>query len=128
MAYSRGDTEIATSYCKQLNDIDPNNLDAWILHGNIFYDQYQLTHAQKKYEQVLKIEKTGVNDPIALVAMGNIWLKSLFNERRIREKDQIYRDRALNFYMKALRVNPYNVYAAHGAGSLSLTDIRNISV
>lgn len=113
MSYIRGDAETALTYCKQLNDSDPNNFDAWVLHGNIYYDVHQLSHAQKKYEQVIKLNK---NDPVALVAMGNIWLKTLFDERRQREKDQTHRERALNFYLKALKVNPGNVYAAHGSG------------
>lgn len=116
LAYNRGDMKTAADSCEQLNEIDPNNIDAWILHGNIFFEQGHLGPAQKKYEHVLKSNKANGNDPLALVAMGNIWLKTLFDERRIREKDPVHRERALNFFLKALKVNPYNVYAAHGAG------------
>lgn len=117
MTYSRGDMKNALTFCEQLNEMDPGNVDAWILHGNIFFDKGQLGPAQKKYEHILQSGKSGANDPLALVAMGNIWLKTLFDERRQREKDQIHRERALNFYLKALCVNPNNVYAAHGAGT-----------
>ncbi|KAI6175560.1 RNA polymerase-associated protein CTR9-like protein [Aphelenchoides bicaudatus] len=118
MAYIRGDTENAINFCKQLNESDPNNFDAWILHGNIYYDLNQLNHAQKKYEQVQKLGKAGASDPIAMIALGNVWLKNLFDENRIRDKDQKHREFALNSYLRALKINPGNVYAANGAGCI----------
>lgn len=118
MAYNRGDMKSATTHCDQLIELDPDNVDAWILSGNILSDEGKLGPAQKKYEHVLKEIKQGSADPLALVAMGNIWLKTLFDERRDRQKDQVHRERALNFYMKALKINSSNVYAAHGAGCI----------
>jgi RNA polymerase-associated protein CTR9 len=110
--YNLEDMEMAIEYCKRLADRDYP--DAPILHGNILLEQEHLSLAQEKFELVLKAHKT---DPLALVAMGNVWLTKLFCLNRDRSKDEQTRERALNFFLKALKLNSHNIYAAHGSGN-----------
>lgn len=116
MYYLRGDSQLAVSHFKEVMAADPKNVDSWLLWGKVLFDQGQLGAAQKKFEQVLKTQKTETADPLALISMGNIWLRMLMDVNRVREKDQVNRERALQFYYKALKLYPKNAYAMHGAG------------
>ncbi|KAI6236151.1 RNA polymerase-associated protein CTR9-like protein [Aphelenchoides besseyi] len=100
---------------KEVIGVDSNNPDPWIMLGNINFENNELGAAQKKYDQALKLRDCK-NDPSALVCMGNIWLKMLFNPTRQRKDDEKIQNRAVEFFLKALKVNPGNVFAAHGAG------------
>ncbi|KAI6200702.1 RNA polymerase-associated protein CTR9-like protein [Aphelenchoides besseyi] len=100
---------------KEVIGVDSNNPDPWIMLGNINFENNELGAAQKKYDQALKL-RDSKNDPSALVCMGNIWLKMLFNPNRQRKDDEKNQNRAVEFFLKALKVNPGNVFAAHGAG------------
>ncbi|CAD5227826.1 unnamed protein product [Bursaphelenchus okinawaensis] len=112
--YRRGDSTAAINYFKEVMAADPKHIDSWLMTGQTLADQGQLDQARKKYEHVLNSNK--IPDPIALVLAGNIYVKHLMNVNRNRKEDEAQRDRALKFFHKALRVNPKNVYAMHGAG------------
>ncbi|CAD5235236.1 unnamed protein product [Bursaphelenchus xylophilus] len=114
--YKRGNNNLAINSFKEVMAADPKNVDSWLMWGQILFDQGQLDQARKKFEHVLTSAKTP--DPVALVMTGNVYVKHLMKIDRNRKDDETQRDRALRLYHKALRVNPKNVYAMHGAGIL----------
>ncbi|TKR78211.1 hypothetical protein L596_019056 [Steinernema carpocapsae] len=113
IARDKGNIYDASTYFKDTLAISQQNADSWTLIGNLHMSKNEWGPAQKKFEQILKIPDCK-DDPYSYVALGNVWLETLSSASRNRENDKKNRDRALMFYSKALKLQPGNIWAAHG--------------
>ena len=59
--------------------------DAWSLIGNLHLSKQEWGPGQKKFERILKHEQTQ-NDAYSMLALGNVWLQTLHNPTRDKEK------------------------------------------
>ena len=50
--------------------------------------------------------------------MGNVWLQTLHQPSKDKEKEKKYQDRALAMYKSVLRNVPKNIWAANGIGAV----------
>ena len=48
--------------------------------------------------------------------MGNIWLQTLYQATRDKEKEKRHEQRALQMYKQVLKLDPRNIWAANGVG------------
>lgn len=62
--------------------------DAWSLIGNLHLAKQEWGPGQKKFERILKQPSTQ-NDTYSMLALGNVWLQTLHQPTRDREKVQI---------------------------------------
>ncbi|KAH7730110.1 hypothetical protein AAVH_02602 [Aphelenchoides avenae] len=108
----KGDTHNASLLFKESLSLDPNNPGPWSLIGNMHMAKSEYGPAQKKFEHILK---NAADDAYSLVALGNVWLETLFNSRQ-KEKEEKQRQTALAFYVRALKFRPKNIWAANGIG------------
>lgn len=120
--------------------------DAWSLIGNLHLAKQEWGPGQKKFERILKQPSTQ-NDTYSMLALGNVWLQTLHQPTRDREKvphniqltnhhvllefvcsiylllfffqEKRHQDRALAIYKQVLRNDAKNLYAANGIGALS---------
>lgn len=53
-----------------------------------------------------------------MLVLGNVWLKTLHQPNREREKEKRHQDRAVALYKKVLRSDAKNLYAANGIGAV----------
>ncbi|KAK0417353.1 hypothetical protein QR680_012959 [Steinernema hermaphroditum] len=111
IARDKGHIYNASVFFKETMGINQTNPDSWTLIGNLHMAKNEFGPAQKKFEQILRICK---DDTYSFVALGNVWLETLFSVNRNRENDKKNRDRALMFYSKALKLQPGNIWAANG--------------
>jgi len=51
-----------------------------------------------------------------LIALGNIWLQTLYQPARNKDQEKRHQDMALHFYTKVLKKDPKNIWAANGIG------------
>ncbi|KAI1716094.1 tetratricopeptide repeat domain-containing protein [Ditylenchus destructor] len=114
LSRDRGDTHTASLLFKEAMSSNPKHPDPWTLIGNMHMAKNELGPAQKKFEQILKLQS---HDSYSLVALGNIWLETLYLSRT-KEKDGLYRERAQLMFVKALKLRPKNIWAANGIGCL----------
>lgn len=77
--------------------------DAWSLIGNLHLAKQEWGPGQKKFERILKQPSTQ-NDTYSMLALGNVWLQTLHQPTRDREK---VRD-----VVQGLRINA-RVFSAH---------------
>ena len=49
---------------------------------------------------------------------GNIWLQTLYNPHKDKEREKRHQQRALQMYKKVLKDDPKNIYAANGIGAV----------
>lgn len=63
--------------------------DAWSLIGNLHLAKQEWGPGQKKFERILKQPSTQ-NDTYSMLALGNVWLQTLHQPTRDREKVQTY--------------------------------------
>lgn len=61
--------------------------DAWSLIGNLHLAKQEWGPGQKKFERILKQQSTQ-NDTYSMLALGNVWLQTLHQPTRDREKVQ----------------------------------------
>ena len=59
---------------------------------------------------------TTSNDAYSLIALGNVWLQTLHQPTRDKEREKRHQDRALAMYKQVLRNDPRNIWAANGIG------------
>ena len=59
--------------------------DAWSLIGNLHLAKQEWGPGQKKFERILKQPSTQ-NDTYSMLALGNVWLQTLHQPTRDREK------------------------------------------
>lgn len=55
-------------------------------------------------------------DAYSLIALGNVWLQTLHQPTRDKEREKRHQDRALAMYKQVLRNDPRNIWAANGIG------------
>lgn len=73
----------------------------------------QLGPAQHQFERIIKDNE---QDTYALVSLGNIWLHTLYQSIRDKEKEKRHEQRALQMYKQVLKIDPCNIWAANGVG------------
>ncbi|KAL3097804.1 hypothetical protein niasHS_000539 [Heterodera schachtii] len=125
---NKGDLHNASLLFKESMSVNPSNPDPWTLIGNMHMAKEEWGPAQKKFEHILKL--TNNTDAYSFVALGNIWLEMLFSSKT-HEKDASYRERAIAYYAKALKLRPHNIWAANGIGCVlahkgNMMDARDI--
>ena len=89
--------------------------DAWSLIGNLHLAKQEWGPGQKKFERILK---KAPKDTYSLVALGNVWLQTLHQPSRDKEKEKRHQDRALLMYKQVLCIDNRNIWAANGIGKL----------
>ncbi|CAD6190371.1 unnamed protein product [Caenorhabditis auriculariae] len=112
----RGQIYDSSVWFKQAIPYDNGSMDAWTLIGNLHMAKQEWQPAQKKFEHILNKITSGKHDPYSLIALGNVWLEQLMNPNRKREDEKKYVERATQMYIKALKIQPKNIYAANGLG------------
>ncbi|OXB59909.1 hypothetical protein ASZ78_007240, partial [Callipepla squamata] len=136
MARDKGNFYEASDWFKEALQINQDHPDAWSLIGNLHLAKQEWGPGQKKFERILKQPSTQ-NDTYSMLALGNVWLQTLHQPTRDREKafeffvismsDQLgyfspqekrHQDRALAIYKQVLRNDPKNLYAANGIGAV----------
>ena len=76
-------------------------------------DREQLGPAQNVFDRIIKANP---DDIYSLVALGNIWLHSSYQNLRDKEKEKRHETRALTMYKTVLKIDPKNIWAANGVG------------
>jgi RNA polymerase-associated protein CTR9 len=59
---------------------------------------------------------TTSNDAYSQIALGNVWLQTLHQPTRDKEREKRHQDRALAMYKQVLRNDPRNIWASNGVG------------
>ena len=81
------------------------------------YDLTRWFAGQKKFERILKQPATN-NDAYSHIALGNVWLQTLHQPTKDKEKEKKYQERALSAYKQVIRNDPKNIWAANGIGAV----------
>ncbi|CAG5134684.1 unnamed protein product [Candidula unifasciata] len=115
MARDRGQIYEASDWFKEALQINQDHPDAWSLIGNLHLAKQEWGPGQKKFERILQRQATK-DDAYSLIALGNVWLQTLHQPMRDREKEKRHQDRALAMYKQVLRNDPRNIWAANGIG------------
>ena len=68
-------------------------------------------------------------DSYSLIALGNVWLTTLHQPNRDKDKERKNQERALTMYRAVLKADPKNIWAANGIGNISLyaIELKNTS-
>ncbi|XP_077786544.1 RNA polymerase-associated protein CTR9 homolog [Podarcis muralis] len=117
MARDKGNFYEASDWFKEALQINQDHPDAWSLIGNLHLAKQEWGPGQKKFERILKQPSTQ-NDTYSMLALGNVWLQTLHQPTRDREKEKRHQDRALAIYKQVLRNDSKNLYAANGIGAV----------
>lgn len=111
LAARAGQLQEAAEHYKEAIGLDEASPEAWALLATAQLRQRALTPARKALERLL--QKIDRHDLYALTALGNLYVE-------LGRADRSHRDeslrRALEFYSKALGLEPRNHLAAHGIG------------
>jgi RNA polymerase-associated protein CTR9 len=113
MCRDRGQIHEASEWFKEALRINQTSPDVWSLIGNLHLDKEQLGPAQHQFDRIIKINE---QDTYALVALGNIWLHTLYSATRDKEKEKRHEQRALQMFKQVLKIDPRNIWAANGVG------------
>ncbi|XP_036312946.2 RNA polymerase-associated protein CTR9 homolog [Pipistrellus kuhlii] len=117
MARDKGNFYEASNWFKETLQINQHHPDAWSLIGNLHLAKQEWGPGQKKFERVLTQPSTQ-RDTYSMLALGNVWLQTLHQPARDREKEKRHQDGALAVYKQVLRNDPKNLYAANGIGAV----------
>nr|CAD7595522.1 unnamed protein product [Timema genevievae] len=117
MARDKGQIYEASDWFKEALRINNEHPDAWSLLGNLHLAKMEWGPGQKKFERVLKNPVTS-NDAYSLIALGNVWLQTLHQPTRDKEREKRHQERALAMYKQVLRNDPRNIWAANGIGAV----------
>ncbi|KAK6641359.1 protein required for normal CLN1 and CLN2 G1 cyclin expression [Polyplax serrata] len=117
MARDKGQISEASDWFKDALQINNDHPDAWSLLGNLHLAQMEWGPGQKKFERILKNSSTS-NDAYSLIALGNVWLQTLHQPTRDKEREKRHQERALAMYKQVLRNDPRNIWAANGIGAV----------
>lgn len=117
-------SEEATQALKKLLDADPSDLEIRALYGWHLHKTKRRTlnpaedAEQRHYKHSL--QDNDKHDRYSLTGMGNIFLQVAREMRRDTDQDKEKRSktyaRAIEFFDKALQLDPKNAYAAQGIG------------
>jgi RNA polymerase-associated protein CTR9 len=113
MCRDRGQIHEASEWFKEALRINQTHPDIWSLIGNLHLAKEQLGPAQHVYERIMKVNE---QDTYSLVALGNIWLHTLYQGSKDKEKEKRHEQRALQMYKTVLKIDPRNIWAANGVG------------
>ena len=130
MARDRGQIYEASDWFKDALQIDQDHPDAWSLIGNLHLAKQEWGPGQKKFERILQRPATE-NDLYSKIALGNVWLQTLHQPMKDKEKQKRHQDRALSMYKAVLRNDPKNIWAANGVGCVMahkgyITEARDV--
>jgi len=117
MARDRGQIYEASDKFKDALQISNEDPDAWSLIGNLHLAKMEWGPGQKKFERILKQPNTA-SDAYSHIALGNVWLQTLHQPSKDKEKEKKYQDRALAMYKSVLRNDHKNIWAANGIGAV----------
>ncbi|XP_002733846.1 RNA polymerase-associated protein CTR9 homolog, partial [Saccoglossus kowalevskii] len=117
MARDSGQIYDASDWFKEALQINQDHPDAWSLIGNLHLAKQEWGPGQKKFERILKQPSTQ-SDAYSLLALGNVWLQTLYQPTRDKDKEKRHQDRALAMYKQVLRNDGKNIYAANGIGAV----------
>ncbi|XP_043675127.1 RNA polymerase-associated protein CTR9 homolog isoform X2 [Vespula pensylvanica] len=117
MARDKGQIYEASDWFKDALRINNEHPDAWSLLGNLHLAKMEWGPGQKKFERILKNPTTST-DAYSLIALGNIWLQTLHQSGKDKEREKRHQDRALAMYKQVLRNDPKNIWAANGIGAV----------
>merc|ERR1712013_681426 len=117
MASDRGQIYEASDKFKDALQISNEDPDAWSLIGNLHLAKMEWGPGQKKFERILKQPNTA-SDAYSHIALGNVWLQTLHQPSKDKEKEKKYQDRALAMYKSVLRNDHKNIWAANGIGAV----------
>ncbi|KAL0276258.1 UNVERIFIED_CONTAM: hypothetical protein PYX00_003864 [Menopon gallinae] len=117
MARDKGQIYEASDWFKEALRINNEHPDAWSLLGNLHLAKMEWGPGQKKFERILKNSSTS-NDAYSLIALGNVWLQTLHQPTRDKEREKRHQERALAMYKQVLRNDPRNIWAANGIGAV----------
>ena len=115
MCRDRGQIHEASEWFKEALRINQAHPDVWTLIGNLQLAKEQLGPAQKQFERILKVNEA---DTYSQVALGNIWLHTLYQYCKDKEKEKRHEQRALQCYKEVLRLDAKNIWAANGVGAV----------
>nr|XP_042900855.1 RNA polymerase-associated protein CTR9 homolog isoform X3 [Parasteatoda tepidariorum] len=115
MARDRGQIYEASDWFKEALQVNQNHPDAWSLIGNLHIAKQEWNPGQRKFERILN---TTPQDTYSSIAIANIWLQTLHQPSRDKEKEKRHQDRALNMYTGVLKIDPRNIWAANGIGAV----------
>ena len=115
MARDLGQIYEASDWFKEALQVEKDHPDAWSLIGNLHLAKQEYGPGQKKFERILHQEATA-QDTYSIVALGNVWLQTLYQPTKDKEKERRHQDRAIQMYRQALKIDPKNIYAANGIG------------
>ncbi len=85
MARDRGQIYEASDWFKEALQINQDHPDAWSLIGNLHLAKQEYGPGQKKFERILQ-RPTTKEDPYSMIALGNVWLQTLHQPMRDKEK------------------------------------------
>lgn len=97
MARDKGQIYEASDWFKDALRINNEHPDAWSLLGNLHLAKMEWGPGQKKFERILKNPTTST-DAYSLIALGNIWLQTLHQSGKDKEREKRHQDRALAMY------------------------------
>ena len=115
MLRDRGQIYEASDKFKEPLQFSNEHPDAWTLIGNLHLAKSEWQPGQKKFERILKQPQTS-NDAYSHIALGNVWLQTLHQPMKDKEKEKKYQERALTMYKQVSRNYPKNIWAANGIG------------
>ena len=135
IALRQSPTEEGPKAIAKLYEIDSNNMEVRSLYGwflkrakrrttNIADDQEQrhYKHTLQNYDK---------HDRYSLTAMGNLYLATAREMRRDTDQEKDKRrkmyERAVEFFDKALQLDPRNAYAAQGIGVALIEDKKDFA-
>lgn len=57
-------------------------------------------------------------DSYSLIALGNVWLQTLHQPSKDKEREKRHQERALSMFKQVLKIDPKNIWAANGIGAV----------
>lgn len=57
-------------------------------------------------------------DSYSLIALGNVWLQTLHQPTKDKEREKRHQERALSMFKQVLKIDPKNIWAANGIGAV----------
>ncbi|XP_023019050.2 RNA polymerase-associated protein CTR9 homolog [Leptinotarsa decemlineata] len=117
MARDKGHVYDASDMFKEALRIDTEHPDAWSLMGNLHMAKQEWGPGQKKFERILNNPSTS-QDAYSLIALGNVWLQTLHQPNKDKERTIRHQERALSIYKQVLKIDPKNIFAANGIGAV----------
>ncbi|UXI19272.1 hypothetical protein NH340_JMT05215 [Sarcoptes scabiei] len=115
MSRDLGQIYEASDWFKEALQVEKDHPDAWSLIGNLHLGKQEWGPGQKKFERILAQDSTK-KDTYSMVALGNVWLQTLYQPSKDKEKEHRHQDRSIQMYRQALKIDPKNIYAANGIG------------